>query len=190
MSRTLYRRILRTPVVLLAVAVALGCWILFRRESSVARASAPMGQPMATSQTPGLIDGSKNPELIPDSTAYRLFLLTVAVPLDAPPAELKRQHALLRWSGLDENDVQPAVEILSDFRSQYDELVNQYNESAAQADKAGGAPDLQTFLYQRDALVKYTRERLKLNLTPTGMASLDAHVQQEKQGMKVAKEVQ
>lgn len=65
-----------------------------------------------------------------------------------------------------------------------------YEASAAEADKAGGAPDLQTFLYQRDALVKYTRERLKLNLTATGMARLDAHVQQEKRGMKVAKEVQ
>lgn len=190
MSRTLHRRISRVPVVLLAVAVALGCWILFRRESSVARASAAVGQSTATSQPPGLIDGSKNPELIPDSTAYRLFLLTVAVPLDASPAELKRQYALLRWSGLDENDIQPAVEILSEFRSQYDQLVKQYNESAAEADKAGGAPDLQTFLYQRDALVKYMCERLKLNLTATGMARLDAHVQQEKRGMKVAKEVQ
>lgn len=138
--------------------------------------------------TPAIIDGSKHPELVPDSAAYRLYLLTIAKPLDITDAERARQRAMLRWSGIEDQDISSAVVVLADFKSQYGDLIKQYNITVAQADKTGEQPDLATFLSQRDALVQAVRERLKLDFTPTSMTRFDAHVNYEKRFMKVAKE--
>lgn len=138
--------------------------------------------------TPGIIDGTKHPELVPDSAAYRLYLLTVAKPADATNAERARQRVILKWSGLGDQDIPYAVAVLADFRAQYDDLIKQYNDSVVQADKVGEQPDLATFLSQRDALVQSVRDRLKLDMSPASMTRLNAHVQFEKRFMKVAKE--
>lgn len=51
--------------------IALGAW---------AQNSVPHQHSVAPSN---LIDGSKNPELIPDSTAYRLYLLNASIPANS-----------------------------------------------------------------------------------------------------------
>lgn len=155
--------------------------------------SQPRGQVLAANgqsmAAPVIIDGTKHPELVPDSAAYRLYFLTVAVPADASDVEHRRQRAFLKMAGIGDEDLPYAISVLADFRSRYDDLVKQYNDSVAQADKVGQTPDSATFLLQRDALVQSVRDMLKLDISPASMAHLDAHMQREKRFMKVTKEV-
>jgi hypothetical protein len=45
---------------------------------------------------PGAIDGSKTPELIPDSVAFRMFFEAVSEPPLPTPEQVRRQRAKLR----------------------------------------------------------------------------------------------
>ena len=134
----------------------------------------------------GMIDGAQHPELIPDSTAYRLLLITVSEEPNPTPEEAERQLAFLRAAGLDSDDIEAAILVLATFRAQYADLITRYNEAVASANAAGIAPDLATFLQQRDSLVQFTRAALASALSNAGMDRFHAHVQREKSRMKVA----
>jgi hypothetical protein len=134
----------------------------------------------------GMIDGSKNPEQIADSTAYRLFLLTVAETSSPTDERKARQLAFLKQAGLDDNDTKAAIPILANFKAQYADLIKQYNQSVDAANKNGTAPDIVTFLRQRDQLVQSTRDALNQGVSLNGMLNVHAHVQRQKSKMKIA----
>jgi len=133
-----------------------------------------------------VIDGSQHPELIPDADAYRLYFVAISEMPNPTDEQKARQIAHLKKIELQDSDLQSTIIALEEFRVQYTNLIAQYNESAEAAQKAGVKPDIDTFLLQRDALVQATHERVKSVLTPDGLTRLDAHVQREKRGMKVA----
>jgi len=87
--------------------------------------------------------------------------------------------------GLKDNDLQWTIRILGDFKTKYNELVAQYNKSAVAAEKEGRNPDFRAFFFQRDELVRATREDLRSFLSVDGIASLNAYVNNEKKDMKV-----
>ena len=129
------------------------------------------------------IDGSVNPEKIPDLTAYRLFFLVAGTTPNSKPEDLARRQAHIRKIGLTEQDNQLLIPILNDFCAQYADLIQQYNASAKALATRGQVADPKPFLLVRDNLVQTTREKLKV-LTPEGVSRLDQHVQREKRGMK------
>ncbi|MDE3178093.1 MAG: hypothetical protein KGM47_00420 [Acidobacteriota bacterium] len=167
---------------------------------SVAIACAAFGGPQAATQqsdAPSMsmgretvIDGAIHPELIPDSTAYRLFFLTIATPLDATAAQQRRERAYLESAGLDGKDLQAAVSVLATFKAQYDKLIKQYDGSVTNANEAAATRAVGLFLLSQRAIVLDTLAQLKARLSPGGMARLEAHVQREKRNMKIAKEAQ
>jgi hypothetical protein len=136
-----------------------------------------------------MIDGAEHPELIPDSTAYRLFFNTVAE-VPNPKQDCKaRQLAYLGSAGLKgDNDLQAAIETLAAFKAQYSDLIARYNQSAEESSAKGQSPDLATFLTQRNALVQTTRNGLETVLSADAMTRLHAHIQREKRKMKISKE--
>ncbi|HEV7219859.1 MAG TPA: hypothetical protein VGN39_13375 [Terriglobales bacterium] len=121
-----------------------------------------------------VIDGSLNPELIPDSTAYRLFFVSVAEGANPAPEEVARHKSHLARIQLKDNDGQSLADALRTFKQQYDDLIKNYNGTADVAILQGEAPDYSGFLRQRDALVQTTRNQLKLAISPVGMLKLDA----------------
>jgi hypothetical protein len=140
--------------------------------------------PAAGSQlNPGMIDGAQHPELIPDSTAYRLFLVAVEqIPnITAAQTGFKKAH-ILRL-GLNDNDAQAFAKVVENFRTRYDDLIKNYNDAAEVALPQGQAPDYDTFLRQRDALVQNARDDLSKMLTAEGMSKMDAVIQSEKSHM-------
>ena len=150
-------------------------------------AAAPGGQEAVP---PEMTDGAEHPELIPDAVAYRLFFITVAEATEATDEQKARQRAYLATAGLEDQDIQSAVEVLATFKAQYDDLVKRYNESVDAANRIGATPELATFLARQDALVESTRDSLKAVLSPEGVSRFDAHLQREKRHMKVVKEAQ
>ena len=133
-----------------------------------------------------MIDGAQHPELIPDSDAYRLYLVAVSEMPNPTAEQRNRQLAHLGKIGLADNDHQSLVAVLSAFNVQYAGLIARYNASAEAALRVGATADIKSFLVERDDLVQGTRDRLRNLLTPQGMARLDARVQNEKTKMRVA----
>ena len=155
----------------------------------------PLGTPSASrvshsraphspqSNAANMIDGSQHPELIPDSTAYRLYLLTVSVPSNSTEGDRRVQSSHLAKAELDANDLQSMIAVLAAFRSQHDAWLIKYNaEAAAQ----GATFDPTPFLQQQEDLVNSTRAALAKSLSANGMARLSQHIQGEKKFMKVA----
>lgn len=87
--------------------------------------------PAGQSDPPGTIDGSKNPELIPDTVAYRLVLLAIAEPENASDAQKARFRAKIGGAQLGEDDIQMLLGIVGPFQNQMDALTAQANQILA-----------------------------------------------------------
>lgn len=154
----------------------------------------PNVRPMATNialddhmDVPGLIDGAKHPELIPDKVAYRLYFVAVSEMPNPSEQQKLRQAAHLKATGIkDEQDRQSFVDVLTDFKVRYNALIAAYNQAAEAADEAGTSPDLAGFIRKRDELVQSTRDKLTNSMSAESLARLDARVQIEKRNMKVS----
>lgn len=132
-----------------------------------------------------LIDGAVNPELIPDSTAYRLFLLTVSTPPNPTDEQKKRQAAHLAKVGLGEKDLQALLPILSNFHVTYHELINSYNKAAMAAAAQGQRSDLNAFYKQRDQLVQSTHDAIKRGVSANAWDRFDIHIKGQKKRMRI-----
>jgi hypothetical protein len=160
-----HRKIVTTMIVLLVFA--LGAW---------AQNSPPHHQLAASN----MVDGAAHPELIPDSTAYRLYLVAVSTGQNPTEVERTHQRAHLMRAGLVETDLQILTSVLSDFRTKYDAFVADYNASA----KADSTTDVHTLLKKLDDLVQSTRDAIGARLSAGGAAKLHAFVVSEKKNMK------
>jgi len=132
-----------------------------------------------------IIDGAVHPEMIPDLTAYRLYLAMVSRPPAPTDDQVKRQEAQLRKTGLQDGDRKRLVATLSNFYSEYQNLIQTFNQEATSAWARGERPDMESLRVQRDQLVQSTHDALKAALTAKGWTLLDAHVQNEKKHMKI-----
>jgi hypothetical protein len=134
-----------------------------------------------------IIDGSVNPEKIPDVTAYRLWFIATGELPNPTEAKKARQLAHLhRIQGFHEADADVLIRVLEDFKVRWGLMKDAYNAQVDAAVKAGKTlPDVKAFLAARDQLVNDTRARLKLALSEESLSALDAHIQKEKHGMKM-----
>ena len=128
-----------------------------------------------------VIDGSKNPELIPDSTAFRHWLLMASVVPNAPNGDFVRQQAEVSKLRLVDSEKLKLLTILADFRSQYEALIQQHNEQA----QAGKHPDINLLLQQRDSLVEATRVNIRTILLPNNADKIENAVQAYKIQIKI-----
>jgi hypothetical protein len=138
--------------------------------------------------TPNVIDGAVHPELIPDSIAYRLYLVAVSTGANPTKAEQERQHVHLMKTGLDDIDERMLVILLADFRAKYDALVAEYNASARAAFAQNETTDVHILLNKLDALVQSTRDTISVRLSSQGAAHFHSFVLSEKKNMKVTGE--
>lgn len=127
-----------------------------------------------------IVDGSRNPELIPDSTAYRVVFLHLSVPASYTSYDKRVQLSHLTTVGLEPRDSQAALVVLADFRSQYDAWVARWNAEAA---RAGVNFSAAVFVKQEEDMVQAIRDALKRDMTPIGMLKFDAFVQSSKRSI-------
>ncbi|MGH9431863.1 MAG: hypothetical protein ACRD3T_09995 [Terriglobia bacterium] len=148
--------------------------------------SSPSGAAGPDGDHAVIVNGAEHPEQIPDSVAYRLVFLTMAEPEEPTDAQRARQRAYLEKAGLGEQDRISAVIVLANFKTRYDQLDAQYNESVLAANRTKEPPGLETFLSQQDELVQETRDALKADLRPEAMDRFDAYVRREKRNMQMS----
>jgi len=134
-----------------------------------------------------LIDGAKTPNLVPDLTAWRLWLLSVtAEDSSRPELAEARRRAFLRSAGIPEIEIPLAEEGIAQFRKDYGALMDNYNKRL----NGGENPSLLQFRAQRDALVQAIQNSLSGKLETTTVGKLRQHISSQKARMKVAREVQ
>jgi len=174
------------------VGVSVSVWTRGGRSQAanqqVCAACTARSRPSVSVTPSDIIDGAKNPELIPDSIAYRLVFISVAGPAIPSLKDMDRQRAHLRDAGLRTAEISRAAGLLAVFGDRYGDLVTQYNESVQVANDSGEEPDLTTFLSQLDQLVESTREALAAAISPEAAKHLEAYVQSEKRNMRMTKE--
>jgi hypothetical protein len=133
--------------------------------------------PLLSAQTnlpPGTIDGSVNPELIPDVVAFRLFLgaLDQNGPGTAAASSLPtaRQRAILLPAGLGAADVNVVIRLLASWK--------QTTAIAVSAAGPSSSPDL-------DSIAQDTMNALRSQMTAAGFGSLFTHIRSEKRNIRI-----
>jgi hypothetical protein len=132
-----------------------------------------------------VVDGAKNPELIPDSTAFRLWLVTVSPSSNSAEKDRAFQQAHFNQLQLLGADRLALMSVLTEFKTQYADLIARYNESAKAGLLNGTQVDTKAFLQQREELVSNTRIAIKNRLSSEAADRVEAHVQREKSRIKI-----
>ena len=127
----------------------------------------------------GGVDGSVTPELIPDITAYRLFMNAVAEPTSATTDQMVRQRAKLNPASLSPDDAAQAFQVFASYQQQR-------KGSASAYQQASTAEMVQAYNTKRDEITLASMASLRTALSPDGMARLDAYVQRQKRHMTIA----
>jgi len=148
------------------VAAFLACQALFAQHVH------PMSSPgTGPGGLPVTVDGSKNPQNIPDALAYSHFFTAFAAHPSPTPQEQGRQNAQFTSLQLAAGDSAALIGLLANFRVQLDQLESAFT-SAATTPNA-----LASLQAQKGALVASTRANLQQSLTPAGATRVDQYVQ-------------
>jgi hypothetical protein len=98
------------------------------------------------------------------------------VPVDPNGGPSERQAAYLKNTGLSDDDAAIAEPILAKFRTQYDTLVDEYNNLPETL--AGSNASTPAFLTNLDRLTQSTKDALSSSLSFLGATQLDTFVRQ------------
>lgn len=134
-----------------------------------------------------IVDGKVNPELIPDATIYRLYLLSLTTPVNPTVEQANRQSVHFTKLGLAGIDQIQLVGVLRNYRDAYDSLVARYNVQATAAQARGEFLSDALLRQQLDDLVVSTRAQLKSSVSGVANDSIDATVQKEKTLIRIFK---
>ena len=126
--------------------------------------------PGAAGQLVVVVDGSKNPEQIPDDLAYRHFLLAVATHEQPTADEQKRQQALLGPVGLADADEKAVALELGKMTTQLQTI------QGAMAASDGTPATLAAYKAQEDAAVASAVAQVRQALSAGGLASLNQYI--------------
>ncbi|MBB5061190.1 hypothetical protein HDF16_005926 [Granulicella aggregans] len=127
---------------------------------------------------PGVIDGSKTPELIPDSTAFRLVFLSLRVPQSPTEGDLKKQEMHFKRIGLSDVDKAAARDVLSHFHTAYHQWQTKYIQTSNPIDMTAARSE-------REAIVEETTASFINQLSSDGATKLAKFVQSAKVRMIV-----
>jgi hypothetical protein len=122
------------------------------------------------------VDGSKNPDQIPESAAYRLVFLSLKPPDPTNQTAVAGRAATLRKIGLSAADLAILGQQLVTFAADY---------KALQTQIVSAATDPASLHAQVATLVLVTRNALLGQLSPDGAAKFSAYVQNAKGRMIV-----
>lgn len=129
---------------------------------------------------PGTIDGAKNPQMIPDTTAYSLLFDLIAN--RRTEAEKGRIHAYLRQAGLEDADSDALIVAAEEFRQQAGALdaqaasINVRSHTDHAALSSNDVAQLRQLGKQREMLVQGAIASLPRRLSVSGMAKLHQHI--------------
>lgn len=156
---------------------------------AVAAAHASSQIPRDESPPAGrVIDGSRTPELIPDSIACRFVLLSLALPPAPTELEVLKQAQRINRIGLDEADRQALTTLLSGFSRDYSEWKVKLGRVVPASRPpshltTGDAEVRRKLAAERDSIVQHYRNLVEERLSAAGRAKFSDYVRGEKRKM-------
>lgn len=135
--------------------------------------------------SPGTIDGSKNPEKIPTEVAYSISLRVAACPDNANPLQQKKCQLVRRAVGLSADDDKQLAVHLADFVSAVSPL-DQQIASLRRSSDANSQTLRAAAIARRHELVREKVAALHQNLSAEGLAQFDSYIAAIKAKIKVA----
>jgi hypothetical protein len=164
---------IRYATMLVLFVCALGAWAHDPAAHQHAGAAADM------------IDGSKNPELIPDSLAFRLYFIALSENDSTLTESTERQKAFFATAGLKAADTEVAASILRVFKKRLDAMTDAYNMAVASTNDSTSGRTF--FASKREDLVQATRNEFSIMLSADGAEHINGYVHGEKGKMKASK---
>jgi hypothetical protein len=123
------------------------------------------------------VDGSQNPELIPDALAFDNWFIAVAESPTPSSSETARQSAKLNPLGLSAQDRLAVVAALAGFKVQFDAITSQREQLAAAVNAGGQSGTIWASLRaSEDNLVAATRAELAGTLSAGGLLAVSQWV--------------
>jgi hypothetical protein len=142
---------------------------------------------VATNGEP-LVDGSVQPELIPDDVAIRALMQTLRVPAEPDAADLKELRSRLDRVSLNNADMQVVVRALGIFDARAQEQEIRMNAVRPSDAVSAGRNVIARYQQERsnlDALIMDHYLRLLASMSPEGEAKLRAHLRHVKSRIKI-----
>jgi hypothetical protein len=124
---------------------------------------------------PIVVDGSKNPELVPDSVAYRHFIMAASIPDRPNKDELARRIGIIRSMRLGDQDAKALVAALRGVR---DELNRIAEDKTVQAGALSTPGARAMFKAQRDTVFTGAQARLLGGLSQEGHETVQKFVRE------------
>lgn len=178
-------------VLLLSVGGLLALATVILRYTPTPRSMAAQTQKQPTippPDPPGTIDGSKNPELIPDEVAFRMLFLAVAEPESATEQQKARARAKIASAGLSDQDTAAFLTLLAEFHKKMSSVLAQNEEIRVRnpfpSPYGTDWPQGVQLRKQMEQNVADTLAALPARLSAEGMTKLRTHLENVKRGMK------
>jgi hypothetical protein len=134
-----------------------------------------------------IIDGSQNPELIPDDYAYKLLFIAIAEPKNATEEQISRAHGKIHQAGLNDDDEDALITLLSDLHSGLIVINSQFavihEHNNPLNPLSSEANQVSRLSKQREQLFKSTIDSLPNVLSSDGHIRLRDYLQIAKRGM-------
>jgi|SRR6267143_51182 len=180
-------------LLLVGALTSTGVTAVALKRNQSATQNSPMSQDMPgmpgmsdSSASPNTVDGAVHPELIPDNKAEFMYFLALATDKGSNEISLKQQYAHLHFgAGLSDAEVVAVALVLTDFKTKFTAISDEYNATQYSNDATVRATGLTVFLAKRDALVQATDGTLTGTLSSNGAAKLHSHIMKEKSNMKI-----
>lgn len=134
---------------------------------------------------PGAIDGSKTPELIPDSVAFRMFFEAISEPPLPTAEQVRRQRSKLLRARLSEEDLNAVQSEMEEFHTAVQQLKLDYAAALKAASMGSQQFDAQAWQARRDAITDSARLALQQHMTPSGFKNLESFIRSRKVNMIV-----
>jgi hypothetical protein len=168
--------------VLAATAVSKNAGGAIKPAAPASEAAAAAVLPAAPQDPPGTIDGAKNPELIPDHTAYALLFNFFA---SRDESERGKLAAYCRQNLLGEENLNGLLTAARFYQQQVAALDAQAQAIRDAEPLSSAAPKLASLQARRDAVVAKVMEKLPQFVGPRGAAALRSHMERVKAHIKI-----
>jgi hypothetical protein len=147
------------------------------QEWTRSRTSGAQPTPVIASSLPVVVDGSRDPELVPDAVAYRHLFSTTTVPSNASTEQVKRQLSRLAPVGFDDTDRDTYVQHMQSLRGTLDSIAADRApwSSLEAAGTATGQVVLKNSIEREKQVFEGTRQLLQIALTQNGVQRLELY---------------
>lgn len=123
------------------------------------------------------VNGEQNPERIPDSLAFRHFILATAKRVDASPEQVDRRESLIREIGFSKEDHDSFVKALAGVREQLDQIASERRRWQGNQTPAA-IVSLRELKQQETSVVENATHRLETVFSWEGTTQLLAYVRE------------